>query len=215
MKALFLSCLVHSKASKVIRQPCVSGGYDFLSLDHLDFRWQIAVNGVIVETGKLEGFSRVPKGIWILRQFHLTNPRFHVYPCVPETQHRQASVFKLMVCKQFKCLQSLPPCRPLGCMCKLISDIWHRNAQKVSQIHLHRFARDTIGMCCFLMCAYMQTYTTECFWHTVQYVWVHELFSPFPGRTEPVVWGGGSHKRVQSVDACCISIFGAYFLIHT
>ena len=30
-------------------------GYDFLTLDHLDFTWQISVNGVIVETGKLEG----------------------------------------------------------------------------------------------------------------------------------------------------------------
>ena len=30
-------------------------GYDFLTLDHLDFAWHISVNGVIVETGKLEG----------------------------------------------------------------------------------------------------------------------------------------------------------------
>jgi hypothetical protein len=30
-------------------------GYDFLTLDHLDFVWQISVNGMIVETGKLEG----------------------------------------------------------------------------------------------------------------------------------------------------------------
>lgn len=36
---------------------CKSPGYDFLSLDHLDFAWEITVNGLVVETGKLEGFS--------------------------------------------------------------------------------------------------------------------------------------------------------------
>ena len=30
-------------------------GYDFLALDHLDFAWQISVNGLVVEKGTLEG----------------------------------------------------------------------------------------------------------------------------------------------------------------
>ena len=30
-------------------------GYDFLSLDHLDFFWQITLNGSVVESGQLQG----------------------------------------------------------------------------------------------------------------------------------------------------------------
>lgn len=35
----------------------IQNRYDFLTLDHLDFVWQISVNGMIVETGKLEGIN--------------------------------------------------------------------------------------------------------------------------------------------------------------
>ena len=34
-------------------------GYDFLSLEHLDFSWQISVNGMTIESGKLPG-----SGFW-------------------------------------------------------------------------------------------------------------------------------------------------------
>lgn len=209
-----ISVMVGSlKASKVIWQPCVSGGYDFLSLDHLDFRWQIAVNGVIVETGKLEGFSLVPKGIWILRPFHLTNPRFHVFQRLSIDRHQCSSSWCTNSSSAYKAflLAGL-----LGAYASSYLTYGTEMRRKSARF-ICTDSRVILLECVVSLCVHTcRRIIQNAFGvYTVQYVWVHELISRSPGRTGPAARGGGSRKRVQSVDVCCIAIFGAYFLIHT